>query len=139
MRIKLLDENCKPFKKHKTDAGYDLKAAVGRTLKYHEEFLFPTGVMLEIPEGYCGLVVPRSGMGNRGSVLKNTVGVIDSDYRGEILVKIKNVDETPLCIGRYERFAQILIMPVLLEELEVVDYLTDTIRGDKGFGASGVL
>lgn len=138
MRIELLDEECMPYKKHLTDAGYDLRARVSRRLTYTEEFLFPTGVKFAIPPGYCGLVVPRSGMGNKGAVLKNTVGVIDSDYRGEIFVKIKNTDEAPLKIQRGERFAQIIFVPVFLDDLVVVDTLDETERGEGGFNSTGV-
>lgn len=137
IKIELTNENCMPVKKHNTDAGYDLKATTCMTLHFHEEYLFDTGVRFAIPPGYCGMVFPRSGLGNAGAVLKNTVGIIDSDYRGNILVNIKNVSERPLTIAKYERFAQIVIVPVLLAELEVVDKLPITERGAGGFGSTG--
>ena len=137
VKIELINNNCMPIKKHEYDAGYDLKATEGITLMFHEEYLFDTGVRFAIPPGYCGMVFPRSGLGNKGAVLKNTVGIIDSDYRGNIFVNVKNVDERPLTISKFERFAQIVIVPVLLAKLKVVDKLPLTDRGVGGFGSTG--
>ena len=139
MKVEILDKDCIPTKNHSTDAGWDLRATESKLLRYREEHLFGTGIKVAIPKGYCGLVVPRSGMGNKGAVLKNTVGVIDSDYRGEIFVKIKNTEENPLMIERGHRFVQLVIVPIYRYEMDFVESLDRTERGENGFGSSGVV
>lgn len=139
MQIQVMTKNCMPIKHHDSDAGFDLKSTERKELHFHEEYMFDTGIRVAIPYGYCGLVFPRSGKGNQGAVLKNTIGVIDSSYRGNIYVKIKNVDERPLLIEQYERFAQLVIVPVYLPKLQVVDKLDETDRGHGGFGSTGAV
>lgn len=139
IKIKLDDPLALPKKKHQSDAGFDL-VNIGEDIKLHtgDSEVIHTGVYTEIPEGYVGLVFPRSSTGKNGLVLLNTVGVIDSHYRGEIMVMAKNVKvNTILHIGHLERFAQLVIVPVFLPELEVVDELSDTQRGAGGFGSTG--
>lgn len=139
MKVKLDYPECKPYKKHHYDAGFDLKNAEGIViLNPYEEEIIHTGVYIEIPEGYVGLVFPRSSMGKAGLVLLNTVGVIDSHYRGEIMVLAKNIrNDSRLIIDRFERFAQLVIVPVFLPEIEIVDSLSETQRGTGGFGSTG--
>lgn len=139
MKIKVDDAKCIPFKKHHYDAGFDLKNAreIITLAPYREEIIY-TGVRTAIPEGHVGLVVPRSSMGKKGMVLLNTIGVIDAHYRGEIMVLAKNVRmDTLIQIEQYERFAQLIIVPVFLAELEVVEDLDETERGIGGFGSTG--
>ena len=139
MKVKLDHPRCKPEKTHHYDAGFDLKNAnVPVVLNPYAEELIHTGVYMEIPEGYVGIVVPRSSMGKAGLVLRNTVGIIDSHYRGEIMVLAKNVNtESRIEIEQFERFAQIVIVPVFLPEIEVVNELSETKRGTGGFGSTG--
>lgn len=139
MKIKLDHPRCKPYKKHHYDAGFDLVNANSEiSLGPYAEQLVHTGVYTAIPEGYVGLVFPRSSMGKAGLVLQNTVGVIDSHYRGEIMVLAKNVrNDARIVIEQYQRFAQLVIVPVFLPELEVVEELDETIRGEGGFGSTG--
>ncbi len=127
-----------PFKKHQTDAGFDLRSK--------EEFvdIYPgehkqigTGVRIEIPEGYYGMIVPRSGLGSQGFALRNTVGIIDSDYRGEIMLMVTNYGKSPLKINKNDRIAQLLLIPVLLPTLNIVHQLNETERNDGGFGHTG--
>lgn len=136
--IEVDDLRLMPTKKHSVDAGWDLRTPKEIILQPGWDIKIDTGVRMEIPEGYMGMVVPRSGLGTKGMVIKNTVGVIDSLYRGNIIVNIVNKSkDNILNIEEFGRFAQIVIVPVLLDELVVVDKISDTARGTDGFGASG--
>jgi len=137
MRIKLLNENCKPFKKHTTDAGWDLKCAEGFVVSKGKSRPVSLGISVEIPEGHVGLLLPRSGLSrDKGLNLANVVGVIDSDYRGEMIAQVKNNGDRPLRIPEYTRICQLLIVPIVLEDIIVVDELTETDRGSGGFGST---
>ena len=122
-------------------AGADLVACTDvpqTVLQSGETKFIPTGVAMEIPEGYVGLVYARSGIAcKRGLAPANKVGVIDSDYRGEILVALHNHSDLPQTIERGERIAQIVITPYLAVQFEQADTLTDTARGEGGFGSTG--
>lgn len=97
-----------------------------------------TGLAMEIPEGYVGLIYARSGLATkRGLAPANKVGVIDSDYRGEIKVALYNQSDAPQAVAAGERIAQIVIAPFLHAEYEVKDTLSDTERGEGGFGSTG--
>lgn len=139
MKVKLDHPRCEPFKKHHYDAGFDLVNANEEIkLGPYSEALVHTGVYAEIPEGYVGIVVPRSSLGRAGLVMLNTVGIIDSHYRGEIMVAVKNVkSDSMIKIGQFDRFAQLVLVPVFLPEIEVVDELSETKRGTGGFGSTG--
>lgn len=99
--------------------------------------LIPTGVAVKIPEGYFGLIVPRSSMGKRGISLANTCGIIDSGYTGEIMLYVQNNNSVPTSIEAGERVAQLIIVPFLHSQLTLVDELPETPRGSGGFGSSG--
>ena len=100
--------------------------------------LFPTGVAMEIPQGYVGLVYARSGIAcKRGLAPANKVGVIDSDYRGEILVALHNDGSLPRSIEPGERIAQLVIVPCLAAAFAEANELSDTERGAGGFGSTG--
>ena len=139
MRIKLLDQNCMPVKKHPTDAGWDLKARLAEPLIIEPATVVqvPAGLCVEIPDGYVGDIRPRSGLTKKGIVAQ--YGTVDAPYRGEILVNIANIGREAYELLPYERMAQLVILPVFLESLEISDTLSDTERGDKGFGSSGRL
>ncbi len=97
-----------------------------------------TGLAMEIPEGYVGLIYARSGLATkRGLAPANKVGVIDSDYRGEIKVALYNQSDAPQAVAAGERIAQIVIAPFLHAEYEIKETLSDTERGEGGFGSTG--
>lgn len=121
-------------------AGADLYACLEApvTVEPGETVWIPTGIALEVPKGCAGLVYARSGLGTkRGLAPANKVGVVDSDYRGEIRVVLLNHGKTPQTIEPGERVAQFLITPVLTPEYAEAEELTDTGRGTGGFGSTG--
>lgn len=121
-------------------AGADLYACLeeGVTIEAGETLFIPTGLAMEVPKGYAGLVFARSSMGaKRGLAPANKVGVIDSDYRGEIRVVLHNHGKEAQRIEPGERIAQFLIVPVLNPIYEEVATLSDTERGSGGFGSTG--
>ena len=121
-------------------AGADLYACTDApiVINPHETQMVHTGIAMEIPVGYAGLVYARSGMAAKRSLAPaNKVGVIDSDYRGEIMVSLHNHSNTPQEIADGERIAQMVIAPFLAVEYNEVDELTDTERGTGGFGSTG--
>lgn len=139
IKIKKLHENAViPSYGKEGDCGLDLTAInVSTTDKGKYGFIeYDTGLSVEIPEGYVGLVYPRSSISNTGLILSNAVGVIDQNYRGSIKCRFKAVPNTDIySVG--DRIAQLIIQPCLKIEFEVVDELSDTTRGDSGFGSSG--
>lgn len=121
-------------------AGADLYACLEEavTIQPGEIFWVPTGIALEVPKGCAGLVYARSSMGaKRGLAPANKVGVVDSDYRGEIRVVLLNHSNQPQTLQPGERVAQFVITPVLQPLYEEVEELTDTNRGAGGFGSTG--
>lgn len=134
LRIKLLDPECLPFKKHFTDAGYDLKARDSCVICPGDTIPIPSGVCFEIPPGWEGDIRPRSSSSLKGL---HIAGTVDSDYRGEIKIIVNNSGNDAQYIQRGERIAQMVITPCLLAELEIVDELDETERGDQGFGSTG--
>lgn len=135
---KLIPEAVIPQYSKQGDAGLDLVATYIK-LEDHNTygyFEYGTGLSIEIPEGYVGLIYPRSSISNTGMILSNSVGVIDSGYRGEIKVRFKYISGTNYYnVG--DKIAQLIIMPYPLIELEEVDELTQTERADGGFGSTG--
>ena len=121
-------------------AGADLYACLDEAVVIQpgEVFWVPTGIALEVPKGCAGLIYARSSMGvKRGLAPANKVGVIDSDYRGEIRVVLLNHSKEPQTIAPGERIAQFVITPVLTPQYEEVEALSDTDRGTGGFGSTG--
>lgn len=125
-----------PTRKHLNDAGADLRARIDEPILLHPEQIvkIPTGVALEIPEGFVGVVQPRSGASLEGKVA--ITGTIDADYRGEIYMSISNIVNKTLIIEPKERLAQ-LIIPCLIASFFRVDELSETDRGANGFGSTG--
>ena len=108
------------------------------TLLPGETKLIHTGIAMEIPEGYAGLIFARSGLATkRGLAPANKVGVIDSDYRGEIMVALHNHSDKEQRVDGGERVAQLCIVPFLKAEFSPVSELTETVRGNGGFGSTG--
>lgn len=124
-----------PQRAHSTDAGADLSSTEALEIYPQEQKLVDTGVAVKIPEGYAGFVFNRSSQGKRGITIPHSVGVIDSDYRGNIKIILKNIGDEPYRIERGDRVAQLVIMPVLL--CGFVDSWNDTERGTNGFGSTG--
>jgi dUTP pyrophosphatase len=121
-------------------AGADLYACLENNIliKKHETVFVHTGIALEIPEGFAGLVYARSGLAcKKGLAPANKVGVVDSDYRGEIMVALHNHSENDLFIENGERIAQLVITPYITADFNLVDNLAETIRGEGGFGSTG--
>ena len=121
-------------------AGADLYACLEEavTIAPGEVYWVPTGIALEVPKGCAGLVYARSSLGaKRGLAPANKVGVVDSDYRGEVKVVLLNHSNQPQTLQPGERVAQFVITPVLQPAYEEVDELTDTSRGAGGFGSTG--
>lgn len=141
LRIKILKDGASlPKRATEESAGLDLSALLENpvTISPREIVKIPTGIAIELEKGFAGLVYPRSGLSTKhGISLANCVGVIDSDYRGEILVAVINHSDTPFTINSGERIAQLVITPVMLPEIEITDNLNDTERGAGGFGSTG--
>ena len=141
IHVKLLREGAK-IPTYGTDqaAGADLYACLEEAVRIApgETKLIPTGIAMEVPVHCAGLVYARSGLAcKRGLAPANKVGVIDSDYRGEIFVALYNHGQNTQSIENGERIAQILITPVVQPGYEAVTELSDTVRGDGGFGSTG--
>lgn len=141
VRIKKLRENgVVPTYGSEFAAGADLYAAIDEavTINPNETKLIPTGLAMEIPTGYAGLVYARSGLASkRGLAPANKVGVIDSDYRGEVMVALHNHGTKAQTIEMGERIAQMVIAPYVTANFILSDSLEDTVRGEGGFGSTG--
>lgn len=141
MRIKVDNPKYMPEVKTDFSAGADLKVkAEGKiVIKPGESTQMHTGVYMEIPKGYVGLLFIRSSFGKRGLMLKNSVGVIDSDYRGEVIAQVINLSDEDIVLEEGERFTQVVVVPCLSlkDNLEIVDELEETERGEGGFGSTG--
>ena len=123
---------------HPTDAGLDLYARHPVRLEPGEHATVDTGVAVAIPDGYAGLVLPRSGLASRYGVgLVNSPGLIDAGYRGELRVVLINHGRERFPVSRGDRIAQLVIVPVALPEPVPVDHLDRTARAEQGFGSSG--
>lgn len=138
---KLKDEAVVPSRATEGSAGCDLYACIAESLTLEPGGLsmIPTGIAIELPEnGYAAFLFARSGLGvKHGICLSNGVGVVDSDYRGEICVGLCNVSDKPYVITPGERIAQMVIMPVVCADFMLCDELSETQRGNGGFGSSG--
>lgn len=141
IRVKKLSPNAiLPTYGSNEAAGADLYACLEETVSIApgEVFWVPTGIALEVPKGCAGLIYARSSMGvKRGLAPANKVGVIDSDYRGEIRVVLLNHSSQVQTVSPGERVAQLIITPVLTPAYEEAEELTDTVRGEGGFGSTG--
>ena len=141
VRVKILKEGAKlPTYGTAQAAGADLYACLQTPVEIApgETAFIPTGIALEVPVGCAGLIYARSGMAcKRGLAPANKVGVVDSDYRGEIIVALHNHGGSSQTVENGERVAQFVITPVLTPDYEAVEELTDTARNQGGFGSTG--
>jgi dUTP pyrophosphatase len=137
---RLVPDAVLPAAAHPGDAGLDLVANTEVTLKPGERAMVPTGIAVAIPEGYAGLVLPRSGLASKhGITLANAPGLIDSGYRGEVMVAVVNLDPNEAyTIARGERIAQLVIVPFATVAVEESDALPASERGEGGFGSTGL-
>ena len=141
VKVKKLDPRAKlPTYGSAYAAGADLCALLDAAVDIapHATLLIRTGLAAEIPEGYAGLIYARSGLASkRGLAPANKVGVIDADYRGEIMVALHNHSDATQTVEPGERMAQLVIAPFLTAAFEEADELSDTVRGAGGFGSTG--
>lgn len=141
VRVKKLRDNAViPTYGSEFAAGADLYAAIDGavTIGAGETKLIPTGIALEIPAGFAGLIYARSGLAcKRNLAPANKVGVVDSDYRGEVMVALHNHGKDAQSIEAGERIAQMVIAPYITANFILADELEDTVRGEGGFGSTG--
>lgn len=139
INVKLSDNALLPIHAKPGDAGLDLTSREDVSLQPGSVQIVTTGVCVEIPEGYFGLVAPRSGLSSKhGITLANTPGIIDSGYRGEIHVPLYNIGKEPYEIHKGDRVCQLIIVPYASCQCIEVDDMDHTDRGDTGFGSSGI-
>ncbi len=143
VNLKKLNSNAIiPTQGSEHSAGYDLYACLDEEfilIKPGEIFKVPTGIAIEIPNGYVGLIFARSGLAiNKNLAPVNKVGVCDSDYRGEYLVALLNSGKEEVKIKNKDRIAQLVVVPILSVKFKEVANLTETKRGEGGFGSTGI-
>lgn len=141
VNIKKLNKNAIiPTKGSEFSAGYDLYACLEEpvNIKANKTVKIPTGLAMEIPVGYAGMIFARSGLSTKkGLAPANKVGVCDSDYRGEYIVALHNHSDEDVIVNPGERIAQLVIIPFLSADFIETDKLNDTVRGTGGFGSTG--
>lgn len=137
MKIKLDPGSRMPERAHDQDAGLDLYSREEQIILPGESAVFDTGVHVELPEGTFGKLESKSGLNVKYSVV-SCGGVIDCGYTGSIAVKLYNLGDKPYMVRKGQKIVQMIIQPYLAPDLEVVDRLEDTDRGEKGFGSSGL-
>jgi dUTP pyrophosphatase len=127
-----------PSHSHPGDGGTDLYSRIDTVLEPRERRMVPTGIAVAVPDGFAGLVVPRSGLALRHGIgVVNGPGLVDSGYRGEINVILINHGPEPVTIARGDRIAQLVVIPVVEQEYVEVEELPPSTRGDGGFGSTG--
>ncbi len=141
INVKKLTETAKmPTRGSEYAAGYDLYADLTQSVSIApgETKMIPTGLAMELPEGYFGAIFARSGLAMKEGLRPgNCVGVVDSDYRGEFMIGLHNDSAVVRTIEVHERVAQMVVMPFLPVEFDEVEQLSDTTRGEGGFGSTG--
>lgn len=142
MEVKIVNKSAYPLPEYATEhsAGMDLRADIKEsiTLEPQKRAMVPTGIYIELPEGFEAQIRPRSGLAAKhGISLVNTPGTIDADYRGEIKVIMVNLSDTPFVLNPGERIAQMVIARYERIKWNLVDELTESERGEGGFGSTG--
>lgn len=142
LKIRKIKDNATiPTRGSEEAAGVDLYACINSpvTIYPDETYVIGSGVAFEPPKGHFGAVVPRSSVGiKRNLTLPNNVGIIDNDYRGEIMIAFHNIGNQPEVINPDERIAQLVLLPYITCPIEEIDELTETERGEGGIGSTGV-
>jgi dUTP pyrophosphatase len=147
VQVKVLDSRIGkeyPLPQHATpgSAGVDLRACIDAAIELRpgDTQLIPSGIAIHLDDpGYAAIVLPRSGLGHKhGIVLGNLVGLIDSDYQGQVFVSVWNRGQTTFTIQPGERIAQLVVIPIAQVDFEVVEAFTASERGAGGFGSSGI-
>lgn len=135
MKIVLEKGAYKPEKAHPDDAGFDLMARERQIVPAQGSATFDTGVHIEIPQGFVGFLKSKSGLNVKHGITSE--GVIDAGYTGSICAKLYNNTRIPYIVEKGDKISQLVILPIYSDELEVVDSLDETARGNNGFGSSG--
>ena len=144
IKLKRLDKRAKvPTRATSGSAGYDISALLDSpvTIAPGEVRMIPTGLAIELEDNsVVALIYPRSSLASKhGITLANCVGVIDSDYRGELRMPVINLGNQPYTISSGERISQLVLTPILIPDIEEVEELSDSVRGTGGFGSTGKL
>lgn len=141
VRIEVVKEGAELIKATEGSAGFDIMTPYDFELKAGQSKKIETGLKLEIPPELMGLVLPRSGLGSQGIILRNTIGLIDPDYRGELIVNLYNENNNPTLdkkvFKKGDRIAQIIFLPRVAINFGITKKLNETERGEGGFGSSG--
>jgi dUTP pyrophosphatase len=138
MLIKKLSEKAiTPMKIHDSSAGYDLFSTEGGTIRSNSYKIISTGISISLPKGFYGRIASRSGLATKHSI-EVGAGVVDQGYTGEVKVLLRNFGESDFVFDENSRIAQMIVTPYESPELEVVDILPQTDRGEDGFGSSGI-
>jgi len=135
MKILLDDFAYPPSRAHNTDAGLDIRAAQGSVIPARGSAVFHTGIHCELPKGTAGLLVSKSGLNTKHGI--TSTGLIDEGYTGEIMVKLYNHSDIPYEVVEGDKISQLVIIKIDVPEIEIVDRLDRTERGNNGFGSSG--
>ena len=135
MKVKLDDGAFIPKRAHDADAGYDLFATESKTVPAHGSAVFDTGVHMEIPYGYAGVIKSKSGLNIKHDILSD--GLVDSGYTGSVRVKLYNHGDSDYEVLRGDKISQIMVVPVYLPSISIVTELEETERSDGGFGSTG--
>ena len=135
MRIVLDNDAYMPLRAHKDDAGLDLRTPVDFTVEPGKSAIINTGVHIDIPHGYVGMLKSKSGLNVKKGIVGE--GVVDAGYTGSIIVKLYNNGELPVTFFAGDKIIQLVIIPVVIDEIEIVQALECTKRGSNGFGSSG--
>ena len=138
MLVKILNEYAQlPTRGSKDAAGLDLYCPFHIRVPADSQKKIPLGIAVEIPNGHMGLLVPRSSMSKTPLRCANSVGIIDADYRGELSIAYENVSCNDYTIFRGDRIAQLIIVPIAIVDVEEAQTLSETERGDGGYGSTG--
>lgn len=138
MKVKLMNEYAKlPTRGSEDAAGLDLYCPFHIKVPADSQKKIPLGIAVEIPKGHMGLLVPRSSMSNTPLRCANSVGIIDEDYRGELSIVYENVSCKDYEVARGDRIAQLIIVPIAIVDVEEAQTLSETERGDGGYGSTG--
>ncbi|MDY0396939.1 dUTP diphosphatase [Virgibacillus halophilus] len=139
LKVKLIHEDALlPYQANEGDAGFDVYAIENKMIPAGESALIRTGLQVELPEGTEAQIRPRSGLALRHAVtVLNSPGTIDEGYRGEVKIILINHGKNEFIVEKHMRIAQMVVAPVLRVKLEQTDILSDSARGEGGFGSSG--